>query len=94
MARNNRRNADRLKGYFDSQKKVFKTYLSKNIATCSMVADQTGIPQKNLTRYKDQLENQGLLKVVFVARCRKTGFKAQYLTTNPDLIESMKGGIE
>ena len=59
-----------------------------------MVADQTGIPQKNLTRYKEQLENQGLLKVVFVARCRKTGFKAQYLTTNPDLIESMKGGIE
>ena len=49
-----------LKSYFDSQKEVFKHYLSENIATCSMVANQTGIPQKNLTRYKTELEDKSI----------------------------------
>lgn len=85
-------NYKNLKSYFDSQKEVFKHYLSENVATCSMVANQTGIPQKNLTRYKTELEDKGLLKVLFVATCKVTGFKAQYLTTNLEIIQSMKGG--
>lgn len=81
-----------LKAYFESQKEVFKHYLTENVATCSMVSAQTGIPQKNLTRYKTELEEKGLLKVLFVATCKHTGFKAQYLSTNPEILESMKGG--
>lgn len=79
-----------LKASFDSQAEVFKTYLSANTATCSMVADQTDLPQKNLTRFKTELQKKGLLKVVCVAVCRKTGFKAQYLTTNPVIIKCFK----
>lgn len=79
-----------LQGYFDSQKEVFKAYISENIATCSMVSAQTGIPHKNLTRYKTELEEKGLLKVLFVTNCKVTGFKAQYLTTNTDIINCFK----
>lgn len=78
-----------LKYIFESQKYVFKHYLCKNIATCSMVAKQTGIPQKNLTRFKAELEEKGLLKVLFLAPCKQTGFKAQYLTTNSEIIASL-----
>lgn len=80
------------KDYFDSQKEVFKHYLSENVATCSMVAKQTGIPQKNLTRFKAELEDKGLLKVLFVANCKVTSFKAQYLTTNTEIIASLSEG--
>ena len=82
-----------LKYIFESQKYVFKHYLSENVATCSMVAKQTGIPQKNLTRFKAELEDKGLLKVLFVANCKVTSFKAQYLTCDLDMIKSLnKGG--
>lgn len=85
--------AKRLKDYFDSQKELFRHYLSENVATCSMVAKQTGIPQKNLTRYKTELEDKGLLKVLFIANCKVTSFKAQYLTTDLEMIKSLnKGG--
>lgn len=81
-----------LKSYFDSQREVFRHFLSENVATCSMVAHHTGIPQKNLTRYKTELEEKGLLKVLFVATCKITSFKAQYLTTNTEIIASLNEG--
>lgn len=78
------------KDYFDSQKEVFVQFLNENVATCSMVAKQTGIPQKNLTRYKSELEDKEVLKVLFVTNCKVTKFKAQYLTTNTDIIKCFK----
>lgn len=90
--RHNKNREKNLQGYFESQKEVFRHYLTENIATASMVSSQTGIPQKNLTRYKAELEEKGLLKVLFRTKCRYTGFDADYLTTNPDIIASMKGG--
>lgn len=58
-------------------------YLSENIATASMVADATGIYQKNICRYKRDLEKAGQLREIEKKNCEKTGFKAWYLTTNP-----------
>lgn len=87
---NNEVKRKNLKTYFDSQKEIFRHYLSENIATCSMVSNQTGIPQKNLTRYKTELEDNGALTVLFVTNCKVTGFKAQYLTTNTDIIKCFK----
>lgn len=59
-------------------------YLHEHIATASMVADATGIYQKNICRYKRDLEKAGRLWEIEKTICKKTGFKAWYLTTNPD----------
>ncbi len=88
----NKYKANNLKGYFDSQMEVFTHYLTEHTATCAMVSAETGIPEKNLTRYKKELEDKGLLRVLFVATCKHTRFKAGYLTTNPEIIQSLKGG--
>ncbi len=58
-------------------------YLQKHIATASMVADATGIYQKNICRYKRDLEKTGKLWEIEKKVCEVTGFKAWYLTTNP-----------
>jgi hypothetical protein len=59
-------------------------YLFENIATASMVSEATGIYQKNICRYKRDLEKSGHLFEIEKKICKKTGFKAWYLTTNPE----------
>ncbi len=63
-------------------------YLKRNIATASMVSEATGIPQKNICRYKRSLEKSGKLREVVKKNCKKTGFKAWYITSNPELFPS------
>ncbi len=69
---------------FKSQLKTIFQYLQEHIATASMVSAATGIPQKNITRYKRDLEKAGKLWEISKGFCKHTGFKAWYLTTNPD----------
>lgn len=57
-------------------------YLKRHIATASMVSNATGIPQKNICRYKRDLEKANRLWEVKKRVCKLTGFKAWYLTTN------------
>ena len=57
-------------------------YLQEYTATASMISKATGIPQKNICRYKKDLEKKGLLKEVTKRKCKVTGFSAWYLTTN------------
>jgi hypothetical protein len=64
---------------------IVYNYLKKHLATASMVAAVTGIEQKNICRYKRTLEKAGQLWQVKEALCKKTGHKAWYLTTDPDL---------
>lgn len=59
-------------------------FLKYRIATASMVSNATGIPQKNICRYKRDLEKVGRLWETERKLCKHTGFKAWYLTTNPD----------
>lgn len=66
------------------QRQTIFQYLQDNIATASMVADATGIYQKNICRYKRDLEKAGKIWELEKKPCKKTGFKAWYLTTNPD----------
>ena len=49
-----------------------------------MASKATGIPQKNICRYKRDLELAGKLWETEKKHCKATGFKAWYLTTNPD----------
>jgi len=68
---------------FNQLQTIFQ-YLQEHIATASMVADATGIYQKNICRYKRDLEKAGRLWETEKNLCKKTGFVAWYLTTNPE----------
>jgi len=61
-------------------------YLKEHVATASMVAEATGIYQKNICRYKRDLEKAGRLWEIEKRTCQKTGFRAWYLTTNPEIV--------
>ena len=69
---------------FENQLKTIFHYLQNHIATASMITDATGVPQKNICRYKRDLEKAGKLYEVEKKKCKATGFKAWYITTNPD----------
>jgi len=68
-----------------SQLKTIFQYLQENIATASMVSVATGISQKNICRYKRDLQKSEQLWEIEKKHCKHTGFKAWYLTTNPEL---------
>lgn len=70
---------------FRTQLQTIFEFLKENTATASMVTEYTGVPQKSITRYKRDLEKQGLLYEVEKKLCKITGFRAWYITTNPDL---------
>lgn len=70
--------------YHLNQLKTIFQYLQIHIATASMVADATGIYQKNICRYKRDLEKSKRLWEIEKKLCKKTGFKAWYLTTDPN----------
>lgn len=79
---------DLRQGKFTKRRTQLKTifeFLKEHTATASMASNATGIPQKNITRYKRDLEKQGLLYEVKKGICKYTGFKAWYLTTNKEL---------
>lgn len=69
---------------FRTQLKTIFQFLQKHVATASMVSAITGVPQKNICRYKRDLEKAGRLWEIEKKLCKKTGFMAWYLTTNPD----------
>jgi len=69
---------------FKNQLKTIFQYFKEHISTASMAAAATGIPQKNICRYKRDLEQAGRLWEVEKKICKHTGFKAWYLTTNPE----------
>ena len=71
-----------------NQLKTIFQFLFENTATASMVSEATGISQKNICRYKRDLEKAQRLWETERNVCKKTGFKAWYLTTNPDKVTS------
>lgn len=72
--------------HFATQLQTIFSYWFENIATASMVSTATGVPQKNICRYKRDLEKAGRLWEIEKTTCKKTGFKAWYITTNPELV--------
>jgi hypothetical protein len=68
--------------HFNQLQTIFQ-YLQDHIATASMVAEATGVYQKNICRYKRDLEKACRLWETEKKPCKKTGFKAWYLTTDP-----------
>lgn len=78
-----------MENHFKSQLIQYYEYLQKNTATNSMVEQAIGIKQKNLTRYKATLEEEGNLVVVLKGFCKVTGFPADYLSTNKEIIKKV-----
>lgn len=68
--------------YFKAEKDRFYHHLLNNTATASMASEALEIPQKNITRYKRELEDNGLLWEVEKKKCKSTGYIAAYLTTD------------
>lgn len=77
-----------------SQVKTIFQYLQEHTATASMVSFATDIPQKNICRYKRDLEKAGKLFEVEKKLCKQTGFRAWYLTTNLELFNDLSKIIE
>jgi len=75
---------------FKAQKKTIFEFLKVHTATASMVSKATGIPQKNICRYKRDFEKLGLLAETEKKLCKATSFKAWYLTTNKELFPQSK----
>jgi len=67
---------------FKSQVRTIFHYLQRHVATASMVSAATGVPQKNICRYKRDIEKAGRLWEVEKKPCKQTDIKAWYLTTN------------
>ncbi len=72
------------------QVKTIFEYWQNRIATASMVSHATGVPQKNICRYKRDLEKAGRLFEVRKTICAHTGFRAWYCTTNKQLADTLK----
>jgi len=68
-----------------TQLKTIFRYLKNHIATATMVSNATGVPRPNITRYKRDLEKQGMLAEVTKKYCEITNHLAWYLTTDPEL---------
>lgn len=62
-----------------TQLQRFYEYLTQGPATATMVSMATGIPQKNICRYKRKLEKDGMLVEITVDTCEVTGRDAAYL---------------
>lgn len=62
---------------------AFYHYLNDKVTSCTDAAVMLNIPQKNLTRYKRELEKVGKLQVVKMQRCPHTGRWVQHITTDP-----------
>lgn len=88
---NNSLNATKHSKYnnFESELKQVRAYLKKYDATATMVSIALNIYRPNLCRHKATLEKAGQLIVLHKAVCRATGYKADYLSCNP---EKAKGG--
>lgn len=73
-----------------TQLETIFSYWEKHIATASMVAEATGIYQKNICRYKRDLEKLGRLWEIEKSTCKKTGFKAWYVTCDPSKVVNVE----
>jgi predicted transcriptional regulator len=70
-----------------TQIKIIFHYLLKHTATNTMVSYATNVSQKNICRIKRNLEKEGKLQEVERKKCKITGHRASYLTTNNKLFK-------
>ena len=75
--------------HYSTQIQVVYEYLQTNVATNSMIAEATGIKEKHICRHKRKLEKAGKLFLVKRVKCKSTGCKAWYLTTNIDFVPKL-----
>lgn len=65
-----------------TQKQIVYEFLKTRVCTASMITEYIGIAQKNICRFKRELEKDGLLMEVNFSKCKVTGFRAWYITTD------------
>jgi len=77
---------------FEAEIQAIRQYLKDHNVTATMCAVALDIYRPNLCRHKATLEKAGLLIETHKAACKETGWPANYLTTNPELIKELKKG--
>jgi len=70
--------------------KAVYQYLTRFEATASMISVALDIWRPNVCRYKRMLEEEGKLIIVYRGRCQVTGRKADYLSSDPNVISFAK----
>lgn len=85
-------NSQRKDKQFNTELKTIFKYLKQNVCTASMLSEATGVKQKNICRYKRDLEKKGIVKELYKTNCKTTGFKAWYITANKDVINNYNNG--
>lgn len=78
-------NSSNKDNHFINQLTIIDAYFKENVATRYMAEIDTGICRPNICRYVDMLRDQNLIAVVKKDLCKISKYKAEYLTTNPEL---------
>lgn len=76
---------------FKSELLRVRAYLAEHNASATMTAFALNIYRPNLCRHKHELQQSGVLAVTHRGRCSATGFKADYLTCDPEKVKVLKG---
>lgn len=71
----------------EAELRAIRNYLANNTATARMAAEALNIQRPNFCRHKRSLEKAELLKELFISECKISGFKAAYLSCNPQLVK-------
>lgn len=66
-----------------SQKQIIFLELFKKPLNSKLLHLCTGIPREDICRRKTELEDEGLIKVIYKDYCPVTGRLVQYLSANP-----------
>ncbi|PVD50807.1 hypothetical protein DC498_17700 [Terrimonas sp.] len=69
---------------------IILDFLRLRPATAAMVEQATRIRHCCICRYKRRLQKDNKLWELFKAPCKRTGYSAWYLTTNPAIAKSLK----
>lgn len=77
---------------YNEELKQVREYLTKHNATATMCAVALDIYRPNLCRQKRELEDRGCLIVTHKGFCKITGYRAAYLSCNPDIINEGNDG--
>lgn len=89
MAKDNPNNKERDYDNFAAELQQFRNYLLHNPATATMASVAISCYRPNACRYVSMLKEKGLIAEIGTFKCKITGFKAKYLTCNPEVVERL-----
>lgn len=75
---------------YDQELKSVKNFLSHKVATLYMVSNELDIMLPQVCLYKQELEKNSKLIILYRGECELTGHTTGYYTSNPKLVNYFK----